>query len=86
MSQVGGMVNLSAPAILSRCAPDTWFCWPSASSIVHDTDLHSIPTEPPRMLRAPGIVELQRRLWTDPLRGAFVIQSGAWAAAGAALS
>lgn len=60
--------NLSALAILSRCAPDTWLCRPSASAIVHDTDLHSIPTEPPQLLRAPGIVEVRRpetgeRLW-----------------------
>lgn len=70
MGQVGGVINLSALAILSRCAPDTWLCRPSASAIVHDTDLHSIPTEPPRMLRAPGIVEVRRpetgeRLWGD---------------------
>lgn len=63
-------INLSTLAILSRGAPDTWLCRPSASAIVHDTDLHSIPTEPPRLLRAPGIVEVRRpetgeRLWGD---------------------
>jgi hypothetical protein len=38
--------------------------------VIHGTDLHSIPTLPPRILRAPGVIEARRpetgeRLWGD---------------------
>lgn len=67
---VQSRINLAALAILSRCQPPTWWCRPSASACVHATDLHSIPSEPPRLLREPGIVEARRpetgeRLWAD---------------------
>jgi hypothetical protein len=65
------MINLSALAILSQARPATWLCRPSASAVVHGTDLHSIPDAPPALLRAPGIVEARRPdqrgevLWDD---------------------
>lgn len=63
-------INLAGLAVVSRCAPDVWLCRPSASAIVHDTDLHSIPDAPPRLLRGPGVIEVRRpetgeRLWGD---------------------
>jgi hypothetical protein len=62
--------SLSMLAILSRCTPPTWLCRPAASSLIHATDLHSIPDAPPRLLRSPGVVETRRPetgevLWDD---------------------
>ncbi len=64
------MINVSALAILARGAPPVYQCRPSASRVVHETDLHTIPDEAPALLRAPGIVEARRpdtgeRLWGD---------------------
>jgi hypothetical protein len=63
-------VHLAALAILSRCQPATYLARPAASALVHATDLHFIPDAPPRLLRAPGIVETRRPetgevLWDD---------------------
>jgi hypothetical protein len=70
VSETQGLVNAGALAVLTRCQPPTWLCRPSASAVVHGTDLHSIPTEPPTILRGPGLVEVRRpetgeRLWGD---------------------
>jgi hypothetical protein len=67
---VQSRINLSALAIVSHARPATWLCRPSASAVVHGTDLHSIPDAPPALLRAPGIVETRRPetgevLWGD---------------------
>lgn len=56
--------------MLSRGVPVHYQCRPSASQVVHDTDLHSIPGDAPPLLRRPGIVEARRpetgeRLWGD---------------------
>ncbi len=61
-------LDLAALAISSRCAPPTWLVRPAASALIHGTDLHAIPSEPPKLLRGPGIVEARRpetgeRLW-----------------------
>lgn len=70
VSETQGLVNAGALAVLTRCQPPTWLCRPSASAVVHGTDLHSIPTEPPAIICGPGIVEVRRpetgeRLWAD---------------------
>ena len=64
------LVNVGVLAVQSRGAPATYFTRPSASRVVHETDLHSIPAEPPPLLRAPGIIQARRpetgeRLWGD---------------------
>lgn len=64
------MINIGALAVLARGVPPVYQCRPSASRVVHETDLHSIPDETPALLRAPGIVEARRpdtgeRLWGD---------------------
>lgn len=63
-------VNVAVLAYLSRGSPATYTMRPSASAVVHETDLHAIPTEAPRLLRGPGLVEARRpdqgeRLWGD---------------------
>lgn len=65
-----GSINMAVLALLTNAQPATWLCRPSASRVIHGTDLHSIPTLPPRLLRAPGIIEARRpetgeRLWGD---------------------
>lgn len=65
-----GAINLGALAIRSRCQPATYLVRPAASRLILETDLHSIPDAPPRLLRTPGIVETRRpetgeRLWGD---------------------
>lgn len=69
-SEQVGTINLAMLALLTYAQPPTWLVRPSASRIVHETDLHSIPTIAPRLLRRPGIVETRRpetgeRLWGD---------------------
>lgn len=61
-------VNVGALAIRAGANPAVYFARPSASAVVHSTDLHSIPDAPPRLLRSAGIVEARRpetgeRLW-----------------------
>lgn len=63
-------VNVTALALLTNAQPATWLCRPSASRVIHETDLHSIPTLPPRLMRQPGVIEARRpetgeRLWGD---------------------
>jgi len=63
-------INLSMLALLTRCAPTTWLARPSASRMVLETDLHSIPLEPPQLMLDHGIIEARRpetgeRLWGD---------------------
>jgi hypothetical protein len=62
--------NVAMLALLTRCAPTTWLVRPSASRVVQETDLHSIPLEPPQLMLDHGIVETRRpetgeRLWGD---------------------
>lgn len=57
-------------SILTRGQPATYMTRPSASRVVEETDLCSIPSEPPPLLRAPGLIEARRpetgeRLWED---------------------
>lgn len=64
------LVNVGALAVAARGTPAVYHCRPSAARVVHETDLHSIPAEPPPLLRRPGIVEVRRpetgeRLWGD---------------------
>lgn len=63
-------VNVAMLALLTNAQPPTWLCRPSASRIIHETDLHSIPTLPPAIMRQPGVIETRRpetgeRLWGD---------------------
>jgi hypothetical protein len=63
-------INIGALAVVSNAAPPLYQCRPSASRVVHDTDLHSIPGEAPPLLRSAGIIEARRpetgeRLWGD---------------------
>lgn len=63
-------VNVGVLAVLSRGVPQTFHVRPSASMVVHETDLHAIPSEAPMILRGPGIIEARRpetgeRLWGD---------------------
>lgn len=65
-----GCINMAVLALMTNAQPPTWLCRPSASRVIHGTDLHSIPTLPPRILRAPGVIEARRpetgeRLWGD---------------------
>ena len=65
-----GSINMAVLALMTNAQPPTWLCRPSASRVIHRTDLHSIPTLPPRILRAPGVIEVRRpatgeRLWGD---------------------
>jgi hypothetical protein len=80
-----GAISVAALAILSNCAPETWLVRPSASEVVHATDLHAIPDQAPRLLRRPGIAETRHpqtgeRLWGRyatvgwyPLEGAIYL-------------
>lgn len=59
----GGMlasINVAALSIRASGAPSVYHVRPSASRVVDETDLRSIPTEPPPLLRRPGIVEARR--------------------------
>lgn len=65
-----GAVNMAMLALLTNAQPATWLCRPSASRVIHRTDLHSIPTLPPKIMRQPGVIEARRpetgeRLWGD---------------------
>lgn len=62
------LVNVGVLAVISGGQPPVWHCRPSASRVVHETDLRSIPSEPPPILRGAGIIEARRpetgeRLW-----------------------
>jgi hypothetical protein len=77
-----GMINLGALAVSSRCQPATYLVRPAASRLILETDLHSIPDAPPRLLRAPGIVETRRpetgeRLWGDYVSLGWYVLDGA---------
>jgi len=68
-------------AIKSRGQPATYMTRPSASRVVEETDLCSIPSEPPPLLRAPGIIEARRpetgeRLWDDVVSLAWYEAAG----------
>lgn len=76
-------LGLAAFAIASDCAPDTWLMRPSAARLIEETDLHAIPSEPPRLLRRAGVVEAHRPETGDRLWGDYV--SLAWFATGDAL-
>ena len=74
--------KLGALAIKSRGQPATYMTRPSASRVVEETDLCSIPSEPPPLLRAPGIIEARRpetgeRLWEDVVSLAWYEVAGA---------
>lgn len=65
-----GSINLAMLALLTNAQPATWLCRPSASRVIHGTDLHSIPTAPPKIMLQPGVIEARRpetgeRLWGD---------------------
>jgi hypothetical protein len=67
---LASLTNLGVLAVLSRAAPETWLVRPGAARVVERTDLRSIPSEPPRLLRSPGVVDAHRpetgdRLWGD---------------------
>lgn len=75
-------INLGALAIKSRGQPSTYMMRPSASRLVEETDLRSIPSEPPPLLRCPGVVEARRpetgeRLWGDVVSLAWYEATGA---------
>lgn len=70
-------------AIVARGNPSVYHCRPSASRVVHETDLLSIPTEPPVALQRPGIVEVRRpetgeRLWGDVVSLGWFTVEGRW--------
>jgi hypothetical protein len=74
--------KLGALALKSRGQPATYMIRPSASHVVEDTDLCSIPSEPPPLLRSPGIIEARRpetgeRLWEDVVSLAWYEVTGA---------
>lgn len=77
------VVNLAMLALLTRCAPTTWLVRPSASRVVHETDLHSIPLEPPQAMLDHGVVEARRpetgeRLWDDVVSLGWYSIEGTW--------
>lgn len=60
--------GIATLAIQMRGLSETWLVRPGASRVIHGTDLHAIPGEPPRLLRGAGIVQAHRpetgdRLW-----------------------
>lgn len=64
------LINLGVLAVKSRGRPPVYHCRPSASRVVHETDLRSIPEAAPPLLAGPGIIEARRpetgeRLWGD---------------------
>ena len=74
--------KLGALAIKSRGQPATYMTRPSASRVVEETDLCSIPSEPPPLLRSSGIIEARRpetgeRLWEDVVSLAWYEVAGA---------
>jgi len=74
--------KLGALAIKSRGQPATYMTRPSASRVVEETDLCSIPSEPPPILCSPGIIEARRpetgeRLWDDVVSLAWYEVAGA---------
>ena len=74
--------KLGVLAIKSRGQPATYMMRPSASRVVEETDLCSIPSEPPPLLRSPGIIEARRpetgeRLWDDVVSLAWYEVAGA---------
>jgi len=69
-TQYSAATNVMTMLVLSGAQPPTWLCRPSASAVVVETDVRSIPIEPPKMLRRAGIIEARRpetgeRLWGD---------------------
>ncbi len=73
--------KLGVLAIKSRGQPATYMTRPSASRVVEETDLCSIPSEPPPLLRSPGIIEARRpetgeRLWDDVVSLAWYEAAG----------
>lgn len=76
------IVNVGVLAVQSRGAPATYHVRPSASQVVHETDLHSIPSAPPMLLLRPGIIEARRpetgeRLWGEVASLGWYVIKGA---------
>ena len=74
-------ISLGALAFKSKGQPSTYMMRPSASRLVEETDLCSIPTEAPPLLRCPGVVEARRpetgeRLWGDVVSLAWYEAAG----------
>lgn len=52
--------HCAALGIASNFDPPVWYMRPSACGVVRETDLHSIPSEVPKLLRSPGLLEARR--------------------------
>lgn len=69
-AETSQLVNISALALLSQRRLVAHQVRPAAARQVSETDLHSLPDAPPRLLRGPWLVEARRpeageRLWGD---------------------
>jgi hypothetical protein len=65
-----GLVNVAQLALAMGDRPLLHQIRPAAARLVHETDLHSLPDEPPRLLRRAWLVEVRRPetgevLWGD---------------------
>lgn len=62
-----GLVNVAALALSMRDRLVLHRVSPGAARLVHETDLHSLPGEPPRLLRGPWLIEARNP--EEPLFG-----------------
>lgn len=70
------LVNLGALTVSMRARPVVHALRASIPRIVDETDLHSLPSEPPRLLRGAWIVEVRRPDQGDRLFGDTVCLGG----------
>lgn len=76
----GSLRMLASVAMAMRAVPEIVQVRPGAAHLVDATDLHSLPGEPPRLLRRAGIVEVARPEAGERLTGDLV--GIGWAPAG----
>lgn len=70
------VINVSALAISCGERVTVHQLRPAAAELVHETDLHSLPSEPPRLLRRAWIVEVRRPETGERLFGDTVCLAG----------
>jgi len=70
------LVNVAALTYAGRERLQVHSIRPAASRLVSETDVHSLPGEPPQMLRRPWLVESSRQQLGEALWGSTVALAG----------
>ena len=74
--KIAPAVNVAALALAFRGRLTAHMIRPAASRLVHETDLHSLPGAPPRLLCGPWIAEMRRPETGERLFGATAALAG----------